>query len=262
MDIQVQGKKAFVTTGGRPHDAAQPWLIFVHGAAMDHTAWALQARYFAHHGYNVVAVDLPGHGRSDGPAIPTIGGMADWVADLMDALEIKSASLAGHSMGALTTLEFAALHPSRLDKMALLGVSNPMPVGAPLLASAEANDHMAFDLITMFGLAKRAQIGGNPTPGLWMTAGALRLLETTPPGVLFNDFSACNNYQDGEASADKVAANCVVIIGAEDRMAMPKSAQALAGQIKGARVSVIEGCGHMMMIEAPDDVVAALKTIL
>jgi pimeloyl-ACP methyl ester carboxylesterase len=262
MDIQVQNKKAFVANGGRAHDATLPWLIFVHGAAMDHSAWYLQTRYFAWHGFNVAAVDLPGHGRSDGPLIPTIGGMADWLADLLDALGAASATIVGHSMGALTALDFAARYPAKIDKLALLGVANPMPVGKPLLDASEANDHVAFDMITLFGLAKQSQLGGNPTPGLWMSGCVTRLQEESDPGVLFNDFTACNNYLDGEDAAGSVKADSIVIVGAEDRMTAPKSARALATQIKGAEVSVIPGSGHMMMLETPNEVIAALKSIL
>ena len=262
MDIQVRNKKAFVANGGRAHDAALPWLVFVHGAAMDHSAWYLQTRYFAYHGFNVAAVDLPGHGRSEGPLVSTIGGMADWLAELLDALGAPSATIAGHSMGALTALDFAARYPSKIDKLALLGVANPMPVGKPLLDASEANDHAAFDMITLFGLAKQSQLGGNPTPGLWMSGCVTRLQEESDPGVLFNDFTACNNYQDGEDAAAAVDVDSIVIVGAEDRMTAPKSARALAAQINGAQVSIIPGSGHMMMLETPDDVIAALKTIL
>jgi pimeloyl-ACP methyl ester carboxylesterase len=99
MEIAVDGKAVFAATGGRSFDPALPSLAFVHGAAMDHTVWALQTRYFAHHGRNVLAVDLPGHGRSDGPALDSIGALADWLARLLDALGVERAALAGHSMG-------------------------------------------------------------------------------------------------------------------------------------------------------------------
>jgi len=79
MEITVDAKRVFAATGGKPFDAGLPCVVFLHGAGMDHTVWALQTRYFAWHGYGVLAVDLPGHGKSEGPALKTIGEMADWV---------------------------------------------------------------------------------------------------------------------------------------------------------------------------------------
>ena len=125
MEFSVDDKSVFAATGGRPFDPALPSIVFVHGAAMDHTVWALQTRYFAHHGRNVLAIDLPGHGRSAGPALADIGAMADWVIRALDALGIETAKLVGHSMGSLVVLEAAARHPKRVTGLALLGTSVP-----------------------------------------------------------------------------------------------------------------------------------------
>ena len=262
MELDVQGKKAFVGNGGRDHDPALPWLIFVHGAAMDHTAWALQARYFAHHGRNVVTVDLPGHGRSEGPALGAIAEVADWISDLIDALGAAQAAVVGHSMGALAALALAARRPDKISHLALLGVSAPMPVSQALLQSAEADDYAAFDMITIFAHAPTALVGGNPTPGRWMSGSALRLLEKTAPGVLFKDFSACNDFTDGIELAAKVSCPTLLILGDADRMTPLTAGRKLAEAIEGSEVEVLEGCGHMMMVEGPDRVVAALKKLL
>lgn len=262
MELVVQGKQAFIGNGGREHDADLPWLIFVHGAAMDHTAWALQARYFAHHGHNVVTLDLPGHGRSEGPALNSVGDLADWIGDLIDALGATQAAVVGHSMGALSALTLAARRPDKVSGLALLGVALPMPVSQPLLDAAEANDYSAFDMITIFGHAPTALMGGNPTPGRWMSGSALRLLERTPPGVLFCDFSACNEFTDGFEMAAKVTCPTLLILGDADRMTPLKAGLKLAEAIDGSEVEVLAGCGHMMMVEGPDRVVAALKKFL
>ncbi len=262
MELAVQGKPAFIGNGGRDHDPELPWLIFVHGAAMDHTSWALQARYFAHHGHNVVTVDLPGHGRSEGPALTTIGDMAGWISDLIDALGATRAAVVGHSMGALAALALAAQQPDKVSHLALLGVSAPMPVSPALLEAAEADDYAAFDMITIFGHAARALMGGNPTPGRWMSGGFLRLLEKTAPGVLFKDFSACNDFGNALELAAKISSPTLLILGDKDRMTPPKAGLKLAEAIDGAEVEVLAGCGHIMMIEGPDQVVAALKKFL
>jgi pimeloyl-ACP methyl ester carboxylesterase len=258
MEIAVDDKAVFAATGGRPFDPALASLAFLHGAAMDHTIWALQTRYFAHHGRNVLAFDLPGHGRSAGPAFDSIGALADWLIRALDALGIESAQLAGHSMGSLIALEAAARHPKRVSAIALLGTSAPMPVTDALLAAAKADDHGAFDMVTLWGLSRDGQMGGNRAPGLWMTGGGLRLLEHSAPGVLYADLSACNDYTDGLASAAKVRCPALLLLGARDAMTPPRAAKALAEAIAESETIVLPGCGHMMMIEQPDQVLDAL----
>ena len=160
--------------------------MFVHGAAFDHTVWKLQARYFAWNGGSVLAVDLPGHGRSEGPPRPTIGAMADWLVALMDAAQVGSANLVGHSMGALVALDAAARHGARVSKLALLGVAPAIPVNDLLLGRSAEDDHQALELLTGWGYGRRAHFGGHRMPGLWMTGGGLRTLERAAPGVLLH----------------------------------------------------------------------------
>src|ERR1700755_2648630 len=112
MNLSVNGHEAFAATGGRDFDPSLPAVLFLHGAGFDHSAWALQTRWFAHHGFAVLAPDLPGHGRSQGPALKSIAEMADWTAALLEAAGSGSAHLIGHSMGSLIALETAARHPA------------------------------------------------------------------------------------------------------------------------------------------------------
>jgi len=126
MDFAVDGKRAFAYTAAHDLDPAKPTIAFLHGAGLDHSWWGLQSRYFGYHGYNVLAVDLPGHGRSDGPPLESVEAMADWVPRLLDAAGLARAALVGHSMGALTAIECAARHPARVERIALLGVACPM----------------------------------------------------------------------------------------------------------------------------------------
>ena len=130
--FDVNGTECYAYTGSRPLDAAQPTVVFVHGAANDHSVWALQSRYFAHHGFNVLAVDLPGHGRSGGAALAAVEAIADWIARLLDAAGVAQAALVGHSLGSLATLACAARHPDRVTKIALLGPAAPMLVSDEL----------------------------------------------------------------------------------------------------------------------------------
>src|SRR3954471_12000939 len=200
MQLSVRDREVFVATGGRDFDAALPAVVFVHGAGFDHSVWALHSRWFAHHGFAVLAPDLPGHGRSAGPALPTIAEMADWTVALLDAVKAKPAHLIGHSMGSLIALDAAARHPERVSALSLIGSAATMTVGPDLLKAAEANDHAAIDMVSIWGLGFAAELGGSHAPGLWMHGSAQATLKRCPPGVLFSDLSACNAYQDALAS--------------------------------------------------------------
>src|ERR1700710_2934008 len=129
MQVSVNGFDTFVATGGREFDAELPTIVLLHGAGFDHSTWALHSRWFAHHGFGVLAPDLPGHGRSAGPPLPTIAGMADWTAALIDAAGAAKARLVGHSMGSLIALETAARHPAKVSPLHLIGTAATMTVG-------------------------------------------------------------------------------------------------------------------------------------
>ena len=262
MDIQVDGARAFAATGGRPFDPRLPVTIFVHGAAFDHTVWKLQARYFAWNGGSVLAVDLPGHGRSEGPPRPTIPAMADWLAALMDVAEVEDAALVGHSMGALVTLEAAARHGARVRKLALLGAAPAIPVNDLLLDKSAEDDHHALELLTGWGYGRRAHYGGHRMPGIWMTGGGLRTLERAAPGVLNTDLVATNAYDGGEAAAAAVACPVLVLIGARDLMTPAKRGHALARMFSESTTVVLPGAGHIMLDEEPDATLDALRDFL
>jgi pimeloyl-ACP methyl ester carboxylesterase len=260
MQLSVNGIETFVATGGREFDTSLPAVVFLHGAGFDHTTWALHSRWFAHHGYGVLAPDLPGHGRSAGTPLPTIAGMADWTAGLLDAAGAAKAWLVGHSMGSLIALETAARHPAKVSALSLIGTAATMTVGPDLLKAAEANDHDAIDMVSIWGLGFQAELGGSLAPGLWMHSGAQRVLENCRPGVLFNDLNACNAYQGALAAAAGIAVPTTLILGERDMMTPAKAGKALAAALPNARTVVLPGAGHMMMVERPDELLAALRT--
>jgi pimeloyl-ACP methyl ester carboxylesterase len=259
MNLTVNGKEVFAATGGREFDKGLPAVALIHGAGFDHSAWALHSRWFAHHGFAVLVPDLPGHGRSKGPALKTIAEMADWIAALLDAAGAAKAHLIGHSMGSLIALETAARHPAKVSALGLIGTAATMTVGPDLLKAAEANDHDAIDMVSIWGLGFEAEIGGSLAPGMWMHGGAQRVLQHCAPGVLFSDLSACNSYQDALAAGAKVAVPTTLILGEKDMMTSAKAGKALASAIPQARTVVLRGAGHMMMAERPDELLAALK---
>jgi pimeloyl-ACP methyl ester carboxylesterase len=259
MQLQVNGTDVFVATGGREFDPALPAVVMLHGAGFDHTSWALHSRWFAHHGHGVLAPDLPGHGRSAGAPLSTIAEMSDWTAALLDAAGVAKSRLVGHSMGSLIALETAARHPEKVSALSLIGTAATMAVGPDLLKAAEANDHAAIDMVTIWGLGSQAELGGSLAPGLWMHRGAERVLEQCRPGVLFNDLSACNAYQNALATAAKVTVPVTLILGERDMMTPARAGKALAAALPNSRTIVLPGAGHMMMAERPDELLAALQ---
>lgn len=258
MYLSIDNKMVYVYTAGREFDAGRPTIVFIHGAANDHSVWVLQSRYFAYHGWNVLAPDLPGHGKSDGPAFDSITGAAQWVIRLFDAAGAKSAALVGHSMGSLIALDAAAANPGRVTRIALIGTLVPMPVSEPLLAASKANDHAAYEMINVFGHSGAAQIGGNRVPGIWMMGSTMRLMERSGAGVLFADFTACNTYTTGLAAAEKVKCPALLVLGQRDQMTPAKATKDLAAKLAGSRTIILEGAGHALMAERPDEVLDAL----
>lgn len=262
MKITVDGDPAYVYTGTRALDRARPTMLFVHGAANDHSVWALQSRYFAHHGNNALAVDLPAHGRSGGRERTSIEAIADWLAALLDALKVDRAALVGHSMGALAALAMTARHPARVRALALLGPSTPMPVSDALLEAAQAGKHLAYELMTSWTFSPASHLGGNRQPGVWMTGNALRLMERSRPGVLHADLAACHRYADGLAAARAVRCPVLLVFGRRDLMVPLKNAKPLQDALPGKRTVMIPECGHNMMAEAPDVVLDTLREFI
>ena len=272
MHLEVEQRRVYATNAEKPFDASQRAVVFVHGAGMDQSAWALQLRYFAYHGFNALAVTLPAHGpaagqksasadsplQSDGPPLATIGEIADWLPKLFDAAGVEKANLVGHSMGALAALECAARHPERVETLSLLGAAPKMPVHPALLEAAKNDDALAGELVTAWGHGPAGQVGGNRAPGLWMKGNALQVLGRSGSQVLFTGLKACDDYADGLESAARVRCPTLVLAGQADRMTPAKAAAKLAEAIPEAALVVLPDCGHMMMAEKPDETLDAL----
>jgi pimeloyl-ACP methyl ester carboxylesterase len=264
MIIDLGGDAIFLSTGGQKLAPGKPTVLLLHGAGLDHSVWSLQARYLAHHGRNVVAPDLPGHGRSGGAALPTIAAMAAWAWSLLDALEINQAGIAGHSMGALTALAMAAAQPQRASSLVLIAAAAEMPVHPDLLSAARDDLPTASALISMWGFGPAGQVGGNRVPGLQMRLTGQRLIDRSRPGVLASDLAACASYQSGIGDAAKVTCPSTLLLGREDRMTPPGKGRQLAAAmthvVHGARIVELEGCGHMIMAERPNETIDVLRS--
>lgn len=261
MYLVVNGTRTYAATGGRDFDPALPLVVFLHGAGLDHTVWALLARWFAHRGSSVLAPDMPGHGRSDGEPLGSIAAMADWTMALIEAAGGSKATIIGHSMGSLVALETTVRHPKKVHAIGLIATAAAMPVSRDLLAAAEANNHAAVDMISIWGEGFRACIGGSLAPGIWMLGRSARLLERERPGVLFKDLAACDNYRDALKAAAQIRVPATIILGERDLMTPAKGGAELAAALPNARVVVLKGAGHLLMSERPDEVLQAVRDI-
>jgi pimeloyl-ACP methyl ester carboxylesterase len=259
--LDVQGKQAYCYTGGKAFDAALPTIVFIHGAQNDHSVWALQSRYFAHHGFGVLALDLPGHGRSAGPALTSVEAMADWLLALLDAAGVQQAVLAGHSMGSLVALEASHRAPARVRALALLGATFPMKVADALLETARTNEPQAIDMVTIWSHSSIAQKPSCPAPGFYVQGSLRRLMQRmsaiNPEQLFYTDFSACNAYANGQAAAEAARCPTLFVFGTKDMMTPPRSTKLLTSAIGHGKIVNVDA-GHAMMSEQPDVVLDAL----
>lgn len=262
MNLVVGGRSVFAYTAAHALDPSRACVVFLHGAGLDHSWFALQSRYFGYHGRNVLALDLPGHGRSEGPALGSVEELAGWIPGVLGAAGLRRASLVGHSLGSLVALECAACHPECVERIALIGTAFPMKVGEAFLEAARRNDHAAYDMETIWGHAPQVPLGANPWPGMSMYGDTLARLERLAPGVLYAGLKACHEYAAGLESAARVKCPALFILGGRDLMTPPRAAQALLQAIPGARAVTLPGSGHSLMAEAPDAVLDALIEFL
>ena len=266
MELSVRGHQAFCYTGGKPFDAAKPTVVFIHGVLNDHSVWILQTRYFAHHGWNVLALDLPGHCRSGGEAPASVEEGAQFILDLLDAAGVKQAALVGHSFGSLIALEAAAQAPGRITRIALVGTAFPMKVSPALLDNALNAPQKAIDMVNVFSHSMLAPPPSTLGAGTWVYGGSRalmrRVLASNPRvNVFHRGFSACDGYRGGEAAMEKLQCPVLFVLGRNDAMTPPRAAQSLQAKAKDGRTVLVDG-GHDMMAEAPDEVLAALKSFL
>jgi len=266
MELPIASSPAFLYTGGRPFDPEQPAVVLIHGAGHDHSVWNFPARRLAHHGFSVLAPDLPGHGRSGGVALASIESLADWIGALLDAVGVERAALVGHSMGSLVALHAAARMPRRTDRLVLIGSAVPMPVAAPLLSAARDAPSTAYAMINQWSYTPASQLGASAMPGTSLTAMNLRLMERQADGVLATDLAACDAYQDGLEAAAKVACPTLLLCGERDQMTPRRAAKPLHDALMnvpgGARVAVVPQAGHAMIAEAPDAVGESIRSFL
>lgn len=269
MKLAVEGpgdrRDAYVYTGGKRFDPSLPAIVFVHGAMHDHSVWTLLARWFAHHGHAVLAVDLPGHSQSAGAPLESVESIADWLLALLDAAGVDEAALVGHSMGSLIALETAARAPARVQRLVMVATAYPMAVSPALLEAGEHDPYAAIDIVNALSFSTMAGKPSYPGPGTWLH-GANRMLSRRLQGaqreanLFLTDFRVCDRYRNGLEAAARVACPTTFVLGARDQMTAPKQTVALAAALR-ARIVTLPS-GHSLMSEAPDALLAAVRAAI
>ncbi len=264
MKLDVQGRTAYAYTGGKRWSDDGPCVVFIHGALNDHSVWTLLARWYAHHGYRVLALDQPGHGRSDGPPLPSVEALADWLLALLDAAKVTSAHLVGHSMGSLIALEAASRAPARAASLVMVGTAYPMKVSDALLATARDDPGRAIAMVNAFSHSSLASKPSYPGPGAWLRGGGSALMhriQSDADGNLFeHDFRVCDAYAGGIEAAGRVTCASHLIVGTRDVMTPAKATKDLAGVLDATVVRIVSG--HALMQEAPDAVLNAMRAAI
>ena len=270
MKLTVQGHEAYAYTGGKPFDPAKPTVVMIHGVLNDHSVWILQSRYLAHHGWNVLAVDLPGHCRSAGEAPASVEAAADFIAALLEAAGVAQAALVGHSWGSLIALETASRLKARISHLVLVGTAFPMRV-SPVLLEASLNDPLkALKMINVFSRATLAPPPSAMGPGTWvygtsMALGKRGLASNTQVNVFHRGFMACDQYAHGLQAMADITCPVLFVLGEQDQMTTPKAAQSLVQQARDSGKTfklVMVPTGHHQMNESPEETLQALKDFL
>jgi pimeloyl-ACP methyl ester carboxylesterase len=265
MDLSTS-PRLYAYTGGRTFDAAKPTVVFLHGAQHDHSVWILQSRYLAHHGYGVLALDLPGHMRSDGPPLETVEAIADRIADALRSVGVTRMIAVGQSMGSLIALELAKRMPESVRGVALVATAFPMRVAEPLLNATREAPEEALDMINVWShspsIAGFDRKPSNPGPGfstMWQNLRLMqRIRQRDGDGVLPTDFVACNRYAAGLDTAAALQCPVLFVLGSSDSMTPPRAAKALIDACRQPQVVTLPHAGHSLMAENPDGVRAAI----
>jgi pimeloyl-ACP methyl ester carboxylesterase len=265
MKLTVQGQEAYAYTGGKQFDPALPCVVFIHGALHDHSVWTLLARWCAHHGHGVLAVDHPGHGRSCGAPLASVEALADWVIELLNVAGVKQAALVGHSLGSLVALETSARAPDRVSRLVMIATAFPMKVSEALLNTAREEPLKAIDMVNAFSHSTLGAKPAYPGPGSWLHGANRALMRRlqgaqTQVNLFENDFQVCDRYAGGLQATEQVRCPVTVVLADRDAMTAPKSGRALAQALKARLVHI--PAGHALMQEAPDEVLNALKAAL
>ena len=243
MIFQIENKNIHASDAGQGIDLGKETIVFLHGSGLSHIVWSLTEQFFSNKNFNVLSIDLPGHGNSDGPCLDSIEKIVDWLEQVFISLNLEKLTLVGHSQGCLEILEYASKYKNRLKKIVFIGGSNKMPVHSDLIDLAKNGDSDAVKLMMKWGYeGSKKFIGGNPVEKIIQSPRDIR-------EILAVDLVACNNYKNGTDAAKSIECPSLFIFGSLDKMVNLEAGKKFSNLVKNSTVHVIEGCGHMIMIE-------------
>ena len=262
MRFLVDGNEVYASTGGRDWEKGRKTLVFVHGAGSSHLVWAQQSRSFAYGGYNVLALDLPGHNLSQGEPIVGIEAQAEWLSKVFAELSIEEATLVGHSQGGLIALVFAHQSPEKVNGIVFIATAAAIPVGDVLLNWAGDKQTRAKSAMTSWALGTKAHHFDNTVPGVSQAAIGMRTMDRNEHGALPSDLNACNDFEGGIEMAAALACPTQCIFAELDRMTPLKLCMQLADALPDNRVQVLKGAGHTLPTERPIEVNEIMRDFL
>ena len=243
MIFQLENKNIFASDSGQGLDKNKDTIVFLHGSGLSHIVWSLAEQFFSSKNFNVLSIDLPGHGNSDGPCLDSIEKIADWLEKVFDKLQLKNLVLVGHSQGCLEILEYSSRYKERIKKLVFVGGSNKMPVHPDLIELAQNGHSDAVKLMMKWGYeGSKKFIGGNPVEKIIQSPRDIS-------EILAVDLKACNNYSNGSEAAKAINLPSMLLYGELDKMVNLEAGKKFSNLIKNSTTHVIKGCGHMIMIE-------------
>ena len=258
MELTVNNAPVYVATGGKDFDVKLPTVLFLHGSGGDHRTWALQTRWFAYHGYSVLAPDLPGHSLSGGLPFSRIEDSADWINAFLDAAGVKAAHMVGHSQGFLSALSHAKHNQSRILSLTAVGTAAAIPVNQALIDTAKESTAKAAHMMCNWGFGPDAHMGGSSVPGMQPIAISRAIMSGNPLAV---DLQACADFADGGEIAKTLTIPRHCILASADKMTPLKAGLALAKSM-GVEPTIILERGHMLPLEAPKQTLIALRDFI
>jgi pimeloyl-ACP methyl ester carboxylesterase len=243
MIITIQNKSVHASDAGQSIENSKDTIVFLHGSGLSHIVWSLTEQFFSNKNYNVLSIDLPGHGNSEGPCLDSIEKIADWLEKVFAELNLNNIILVGHSQGCLEALEYSFKYKNRLKKIVFVGGSYRMPVHKDLINLASDGDSDAVKLMMKWGFeGSKKFIGGNPVEKIIQSPRDIS-------EILAVDLIACNNYANGSEAAKAINCPTMLILGQLDKMVNLDVGKKFAKIVKNSTTRIIDGCGHMIMIE-------------